>query len=139
MATWDNTLTLGQLVPGLSESLKNTKQAVLDANNLEQSAKNRIVTALNTKIAQIQSAINLTALLISNITSNLDTTGISVLRVGPSGVGYSALTNEIAAALDKPMLSGSGYYFGVLILGVGPDLTQAVGLQKKINAIFEIQ
>lgn len=139
MGAWDSTGTLGSLVPGLSQTLKDTKQTVADSYNAEQSAKNKIVAQANTKLALVQAALSQANQIIANITANLDSTGVSKLYLGPAGGGYSALSTEISAATNKPLLTGSGYYAGILLLVSAPDLTQVISLQKKLDAIFNIQ
>lgn len=139
MGVWDTSLTLGSLIPGLSNTLKDAKQLVRDANMLEKNAKTALQSSINNAINTLDTAISQATYLIDNITDNLDSSGVSRLDLGVSDGGYNALINEISNASNKPLTPLNGFYAGSLLLVTAPDFTQAITLKNKLLSIFTIQ
>lgn len=139
MAIWDNPVTLENLIPGLGHTLKDLKNEIIQAKNLERRAQNNIITQLQSKVSMLNAAVQAAQLVVNDITGNLDDTGVHKLIVGPQGGGYNALSAEINAAVNKPILQSSGYYTGVLLLSTAPDAVQANAIKLKMLKIFNIQ
>lgn len=139
MAKWDDTFTLGTMVPGLSNTLKIAQQEIAAAKSLEQQAQQKLLSQFSTKIAELNNAIATAQRLFNDITNNLDSTGVNILHIGPRGGGYNALSTEIGIATNKPMTLTSGFFAASILLVSAPDLTQTASLYAKLQKLFTLQ
>jgi len=139
MASWDTTLNLRDVVPGLSGTLKDAKSEVLDVLRAERTAKQSLQATLATKMQELDSVIASGTKLVSDLTNNLDLTGVAKLVVGPNTGGYNAFSNEVANASNKPVGTSSGAYYAVVLLVTAPDINGVTQLQQKLETLFSVK
>lgn len=136
---WDNTKTLGSLVPGLSTTLKTAQQEIAAAKALEQAAQQKLTTQIQTKLNELNNVINQAQRLFNDITNNLDSTGVHFMDILPNTGGYNGLITDLSIATNKPMPATTGYYAGAIIIVSGPDLTQTASFFSKMQKLFTLQ
>jgi len=137
-------LTLGDMIPQLGDykSSLDDKISELDADIAKV---NSVVQQFNAKYAASVDLVNSLQNTASNLMSDINATGTSVLGIAPpyeldkdNGGGWSTFFGRAQGAANRVGVSGDGAVAGILICAQHPTLDGVIRSWQKLSNILKI-